>query len=65
VELLGEDEKPLPGFSLADCDELFGDSIDRIVTWADRSDVSAYAGRSIRLRIVMRDADLYALQFTE
>ena len=65
VELLGADDQSIPGFALADCDELFGDSIDRTVTWADRSDVSALAGRPLRLRVVMRDADLYSLKFQE
>ncbi|MEO6003698.1 MAG: hypothetical protein ABIZ04_27240 [Opitutus sp.] len=65
VELLGANDRPLPGFSVNDCDELFGDSIDRTVTWADRSDVSALAGQPIRFRVVMRDADLYSMKFQE
>jgi hypothetical protein len=65
VELVGNDDEPLPGFSLDDCDELFGDSVNRTVTWADKSDLSAFAGQPLRLRIVLRDADLYSLKFEE
>lgn len=63
IELLDQDGKILPGFSLADCDEIFGDSPERVVTWKGGSDISQFAGRPIRLRIVMRDADLYSLRF--
>ncbi len=63
VELLGANGQPLPGFSLAECDELFGDTISRTVTWADRDDLSALAGRHLQLRMVLSDADLYSLKF--
>jgi hypothetical protein len=63
VELLGAEGRPLPGYSLAECDALFGDTTGRTVTWADREDVSALAGRPIRLRVVLSDADLYSLKF--
>jgi hypothetical protein len=65
VELQGADDRPLPGFSLAECDELFGDTVDRTVTWADRADVGAFAGKPVRLRMVLCDADLYSLKFQE
>ena len=63
VELQDESGAPLPGFSLAECDELFGDILDRTVTWSDRSDLSALTGRTVRLRMVLSDADLYSLKF--
>jgi len=65
VEVQGADGKPVEGFSLAECDEVFGDSLDRVVTWKGRSDVSALAGQPIRLRFALSDADLYALRFRE
>ena len=34
-----------------------------IVRWKGDSDVSALAGKPIRLRFVMKDADLFALKF--
>jgi hypothetical protein len=63
VEIQDASGQPLPGFALADSDELFGDTLDRAVTWKDKSDVSALAGRPIRIRIAMRDADVYSLRF--
>ncbi len=65
VEVQGADGKAVEGFSLADCDEVFGDSLERVVTWKGRSDLSALAGRPIRLRFALSDADLYALRFRE
>ena len=63
VEMQDARGQPLPGFTLSDSDELFGDALERVVTWKDRSDVRALAGRPIRIRMVMRDADLYSLWF--
>lgn len=54
----------LEGFSFDECDGIIGDEIRRTVSWQGREDLSALAGRPIRLRIQLRDADLYALQFT-
>ncbi len=65
VELQDATGQPLPGFSVADSDEIFGDTLERVVTWHDKSDVSTLANRPIRLRVVMRDADLYSLRFRE
>jgi hypothetical protein len=53
----------LKGHALADCDEVFGDSLERVVTWKGSPDVGALSGRPVRLRLVMRDADLFALRF--
>lgn len=63
VELQGPDGTAYPGFSLDDCDELFGDTLARPVSWKQKSDVSALQGRPVRLRFVMSDADLFAYQF--
>lgn len=63
VELLDAEGKPLPGYALADCDEVFGDSLERTVTWKGKPDIGQFAGQSVRLRFAMKDADLYALRF--
>jgi len=65
AELADQDGKPLPGFSLDECDEQFGDSLDRTVTWNDSADVSTHIGKPVRLRFRLRDAELYAFQFSE
>jgi len=63
VELQDSAGHPIPGFSLDESDEIFGDTLERVVTWRNQSDVSALAGRPIRLRVAMRDADIYSLIF--
>ncbi len=63
VEIQDVEGKPLPGFSLADCEETFGDAIERTVVWKGGRDVSALAGKPIRLRFALKDADLFAYQF--
>ena len=63
VELLDRSGKPLPGYTFDDCDELFGDTLDRTVTWKSRADLSSLTGRVVRIRFVLRDADLFAFQF--
>ena len=65
VELLDAAGKPYPGYALEDCDELFGDTLDRTVTWREKSDVSALAGQSVRVRFRLRDADLFSYRFSE
>jgi hypothetical protein len=42
-----------------------GNEIDRKVTWKSGTDVSALAGKPVRLRISMKDADVFSFQFTE
>lgn len=64
VEIQGADGAPIKGFALDDCHEIIGDALDFHVCWQGGSDVSALAGRPVRLRIVMEDSDLYSLQFT-
>lgn len=63
VEIQDADGKPIEGYALADCEELIGDDLARTVSWKGGSDLSALADQPIRLRFVMHDADLYAIQF--
>lgn len=65
VELQSADGKPFPGFTLEDCDELFGDTLDRTVTWKGNANVSPLAGEPVRMRFALRDADLFAFQFRD
>jgi len=63
VELQSADGKPIQGHTLDDCDEIFGDQLDRTVTWNSESNVSDLVGRAVRLRLVLSDADVYSFQF--
>lgn len=64
VEFQTPDGKPIEGLLLQDCKEMIGDRIDHIVSWKAGADVSRLAGKPVRLRIVLKDADLYSLQFS-
>jgi hypothetical protein len=63
VELLDAAGKPIPGYGLAQAGELNGNHVRMPVTWKGRADVSALAGKPVRLHIRMRAARLYAFQF--
>jgi hypothetical protein len=63
VEVQDAAGNPLPNFALVDAVEQIGDEIERVVTWKNGSDVSKLAGRPVRLRFAMHDADLYSLRF--
>ncbi len=63
VEVQDGKGNPLPGFSLSDCVEVFGDTISRKVHWSENSNLSELQGTTIRLRFVMHDADLYSFKF--
>jgi hypothetical protein len=65
VEIQDEEGKPVPGFTLDACDPIYGDHIDRVVTWNEGSDVGRLKGTVIKLRFVMSDADLFAVKFGE
>ena len=63
MEIQDADGEPVPGFALADYRAQVGDTIDQIVKWARGADVWSVAGRPVRLRFVLQDADLFAIQF--
>jgi hypothetical protein len=63
VELQDGEGKVIPGYDLQSCPEIYGDEIERSVAWKGGSDVSSLSGRPVRLRFVMKDADLYSIQF--
>ncbi|MBI3882149.1 MAG: hypothetical protein HY301_19075 [Verrucomicrobia bacterium] len=63
VEIQDGSGKALPGFALDDCPPVFGDALERPVTWKGGGNVSSLAGKPVRLHFVLKDADLYALRF--
>lgn len=63
IELQDLTGKPLPGFALKDADSHYGDSIERAHQWKTNPDLSALAGKPIKLRIEVKDADLYSFRF--
>ena len=63
VEIRDGDNRPLPGFTLADADRFTGDSVRHTVQWRGNADVSRLAGNDIRLHFELRGTRLYAFQF--
>ncbi|WP_395740437.1 hypothetical protein [Prosthecobacter sp.] len=65
VELLEESGRPIPGYAAGDCDKIIGNEISRTVTWKENSSLRELAGRPVRLRFRITDADLYSLRFEQ
>ena len=59
AEVLDVDGNPISGKSF----EIFGDTIDREIFFADGTDFSQFANRPVRLRFTMRDAKLFSMWF--
>jgi hypothetical protein len=62
VELQDETGKPLAGFAEADAQAMYGNAIEEAFKWKS-ADVSSLAGKTIRMRFILSDADVYAFQF--
>ena len=60
IDILDETGKPIDGYHSC---ELFGNTTDRTVFFGDSEDVSKLAGRPVKLRFTMRDADIYSFIF--
>jgi hypothetical protein len=65
VELQDAEGRPIPGFALTDCHLQYGDELDRTISWKSGADVSKLAGKPVRLRFELKDADLYSFQFSQ
>ena len=65
MEFLDASGNPIPGFTLDECDMFFGDTLDWRCSWNGSTDVSSLAGKTVSLRFVMREADLYSMKFEE
>jgi len=64
-ELCDAQGRALPGLSLGDSDVLYGNEIEATVTWRGRPDIRISPGATVRLRVRLHDADLYALAFCD
>jgi hypothetical protein len=63
VEIQDGDGQPYPGFALADCHAVYGDSLERTVGWKENPDLGSLAGKTARLRFEVKDADVYSYWF--
>lgn len=62
VELLDADDRPLPGFTMAECEPVQGDSLHHCVRWKNNRPLSAATPSPIRIRFTVRNADLYSFR---
>jgi hypothetical protein len=62
--LCDPDGKPIKGYGVTDSKELFGNEVEHDVAWKSGGDLGKLAGRPVRLRIQLHDADLYSIRFS-
>ncbi|NLS93314.1 MAG: hypothetical protein GXX96_14250 [Planctomycetaceae bacterium] len=63
VEIQTPDGTSIPGFSLADCNVVVGDTVAGCISWRGNPDLEAWAGKPVRLRLVMTECDVYSFKF--
>jgi hypothetical protein len=54
---------PIQGYTMRECDPIVGDEIERVVSWGGRATVSGLARSPIRMRMALKDADVYSFRF--
>lgn len=63
IELLDEDGNKLPGYSMEECQPIIGNEISRTVYWNKSKDLTKLAGKPVKMRIYLKDADIYSFKF--
>jgi len=65
VELQDAVGNVVPGYALDDMNPVYGDQLDFTVFWKDHGNVAALAGRPVKLRFELKDADVFSIRFTD
>lgn len=63
VEIQSAEGRPLDGFSLEECCDIIGDTLEYTPRWRAGAGLRCLAGRPVRLRFALVDADLYSFRF--
>ena len=63
VEILDKDGTKIPGYELEKSKEIIGNEIEKIVTWKGNPDLGKLKGIPLRVRFVIKDADLFSMKF--
>ena len=63
VEIQNEKGNPVENYSVIESNENIGDEIERIVNWKSGNDLSRLKGKIVKLRFILKDADLYSFRF--
>jgi len=61
VEVQDVSGRPIPGWTMEACDEVFGDDIARVVTWNGSPSLGRLRGEAVRLRFSLHDADVFSV----
>jgi hypothetical protein len=61
--ILDEEGKPIAGFASDDCDPFSGDAVAHTMTWHKKADLSALAGKPVRLRFELARGQLWSFRF--
>lgn len=65
VELLQPDGTPIAGYDLASATTLTGDEIEQSVTWKEKDNVAEHAGKPVKVRFHLKNADVYSMRFRD
>ncbi len=67
VEVQDADGNPITNYTLREARQMYGDEVAGQVYWSSTTvgRVQRLEGRPVRLRFVMKDADLYSFQFVD
>ena len=65
VELRDVAGRPVPGFTLADCEAIQANHTCVEVAWRGKPNLAAQAGKPLQLYFAARAAKLYAFQFVD
>ncbi|MBF0431463.1 MAG: hypothetical protein HQK83_09305 [Fibrobacteria bacterium] len=65
VEILDSTGQVIEGYGKDDCTAISSDSVEHIISWQGKYDLSQLTGQHIRLKLYMQNTKLYAFQFGE
>lgn len=60
VILLDESGAEIPGFGEADAPAICGDLVDASITWKSGKRISSLQNKTVRIKFILRDADIYS-----
>lgn len=63
IEIQDKEGNAIPGFTLDDCQVIIGNEISRPVSWNGSNDLGKLKSIPVRLRIFLKDADLFSIKF--
>ncbi|MBI2190821.1 MAG: hypothetical protein HYU36_02405 [Planctomycetes bacterium] len=65
VEILSGNHEPIPGFSVQEADPVTDASPAAVISWKGKCDLGELAGRTIRLRFLIKNARLCSFRFVD